>query len=248
MSHPRIVWSGDVHVADWLVARLTTGRPVVSSVIPTGFAAYVRLLHPARASGGAPVRWGELAARAHVALQPGLQFEALSRRSGWQGEPPTEGSLPADQAVALSGVLAEFTTTPDHCGFCLWDGYGWLYQGRSVRQLASPGEPASSPMTAWPAVDAAPRVHTRNRDYVLYAGPLTAATALAGLPWQQTPNLWWPDDRTWCVASDIDLASTYVGGPRPLLDRLLNDARFEALAVQPTDVLAAAADEPGAGG
>ena len=73
-------------------------------------------------------------------------------------------------------------------------------------------------------------------------------TALAGLPWQQTPNLWWPDDRTWCVASDIDLASTYVGGPRPLLDRLLNDARFEALAVQPTDVLAAAADEPGAGG
>ncbi|WP_139277699.1 hypothetical protein [Rhodococcus marinonascens] len=25
------------------------------------------------------------------------------------------------------------------------------------------------------------------------------------------PNMWWPADRAWCVATDIDLMSTYVG-------------------------------------
>ena len=33
----------------------------------------------------------------------------------------------------------------------------------------------------------------------------------AGLP---EPNLWWPADRAWRVASDIDLPSTYLGGTR----------------------------------
>jgi hypothetical protein len=248
VSYPQIVWSSEVQAADWLVSRLTTGQPVVSSVIPVGFAAYMRLLHPAHARDGAPVRWGELAARAHVALEPGTQFEALRHRSGWQGEPPTEGSLPADQAVALAGVLADVTTTPHRCWFCLWDGYGWLYEGRSVRRLARPGQAASPPVTAWAAVEPAPRVHAPNRDYVLYAGPLDAATALAGAPWQQAPNVWWPDDHAWCVVSDIDLACTYVGGSGLLVDRLLADTRFEALAVHPTSPLAAGDDGPGAGG
>jgi hypothetical protein len=242
------MWSSEVQAADWLVQRSTSGQSVVSSVIPLGFAAYVRVLHPARALDGAHVRWAELAAHAHVLLEPGVQFEALQVATGWRGEPPTEGSLPADQLEALTTVLADFTSTPQRCWFGVWDGYGWLYQGRAVRQLTQSGQSASPPASAAVGIDAAPRVHTPTRDYVLYSGPLAMATHLIHSPWQQAPNLWWPDDHTWCVASEIDLPSTYIGGSKALVDRLLADARFEAVAAQPTDPLIAGRDQPDVGG
>lgn len=241
MPPPRVTWSRDVRAADWLVQRLRTGQPVVGAVIPCGFEAYARLLHPADLAGSA-VRWAELAACARVALQPGVAFEALQRRTGWQGEAPIQGSLPAQQARALIGVLSEFTAAPHRCWFGVWDGYGWLYPERSVRRLTQQGHSAPPPAANWSAVATAPRAHAPNRDYLLYTGPLELATALAAPPWQQTPNLWWPDEHTWCVASDIDLASTYVGGTQVLIDGLLADPRFEAIAVQPTDPLVASAD------
>jgi hypothetical protein len=65
---------------------------------------------------------------------------------------------------------------------------------------------------------------------LLYRGPLTAASALCE-PFEQTPTLWWPNDRAWCVASEVDFHSTYVAGSRPLVDRLLRDERIEALEI-----------------
>ena len=39
-----------------------------------------------------------------------------------------------------------------------------------------------------------------------------AAANLADEPAEQSANLWWPADRAWFVATDIDLMTTYVGG------------------------------------
>ena len=80
-------------------------------------------------------------------------------------------------------------------------------------------------------------VHLPQRDYLLYAGPIDAAstTTLFG-EWGQTPNLWWPEDRAWCVASEIDLLWTYVGGGRGMVDHLIEDDRIEALDVGPGDL------------
>jgi len=49
----------------------------------------------------------------------------------------------------------------------------------------------------------------------------------------QCPNLWWPADRAWCVASEIDLLWTYVGGPCGLTSAILADERIEALPAAP---------------
>jgi hypothetical protein len=38
-----------------------------------------------------------------------------------------------------------------------------------------------------------------------------------------------PQRRAWCVASEIDLPWTYIGGPRGLIDAILADDRIEAL-------------------
>ena len=54
------------------------------------------------------------------------------------------------------------------------------------------------------------------RGYLLFQGPLDGVMAFLdrrGTPfWEDSPNVWWPEDRAWYVATDIDLYDTYVGG------------------------------------
>jgi hypothetical protein len=49
------------------------------------------------------------------------------------------------------------------------------------------------------------------------------------------PNLWWPDDRAWVVASEIDLAWSYLGGSADLVDAVVADGRFRARRVAASD-------------
>jgi hypothetical protein len=83
-----------------------------------------------------------------------------------------------------------------------------------------------------------PRLEAPSRRYLLYRGPLGAATAMRSGIAFHAPNLWWPQDRSWCVATDIDLPRTYVGGTEACVATLLEvpglgaarttlDARFD---------------------
>ena len=82
-----------------------------------------------------------------------------------------------------------------------------------------------------------------DRDYVLLEGPLNAVGEIGEhTDWgerivftPESPNLWWPDDRAWCVATDIDLDSTHLGGSASLIREILADSRFEALEVNGSD-------------
>jgi hypothetical protein len=40
-------------------------------------------------------------------------------------------------------------------------------------------------------------------------------------------NLWWPDDHAWCVATEIDLDSTYVGASEACIEELLANSKLE---------------------
>jgi hypothetical protein len=88
------------------------------------------------------------------------------------------------------------------------------------------------------AVRQGPRVELPDREYLLYAGPVEAAVGAGGpLYAGQSANLWWPQDRAWCVASEIDLPWTYVGGAAALIDQLVADQRIEALRAGPGDAV-----------
>jgi hypothetical protein len=50
--------------------------------------------------------------------------------------------------------------------------------------------------------------------------------------------LWWPDDRSWFVHTEIDSTSTYLGGPRVFVDRLVGEHILGSFEVEP-DTLAA---------
>jgi hypothetical protein len=38
---------------------------------------------------------------------------------------PEQGSLRPEECAALAEVLSAYTTTPDDCWFCVWEGYRW---------------------------------------------------------------------------------------------------------------------------
>ncbi len=57
-------------------------------------------------------------------------------------------------------------------------------------------------------------------------------------PMYQSANLWWPEDRAWCVATEIDFNTTYIAGAQRLVDALLACEALEVYQVEPTDGVA----------
>jgi hypothetical protein len=149
----------------------------------------------------------------------------------WNSQSPWTGSLDPHDAGALAEVLRRHTAAADDCWFCYWDGYGW---DRKVA-FTFPGEPGGPMPDPIPAeVRAGPRVTQPHRSYLLCSGPIEGALAFVETE-RQTPNIWWPADRSWCVATEIDMPWTYVGGSRSLIDDLLGAPMLETLPVEPGD-------------
>ncbi|MGW3010125.1 hypothetical protein ACWC9R_14990 [Streptomyces sp. NPDC001219] len=195
----------DVASARWIEESVGGFDSGVHALLPAGFEAYVRLLHPSEPSDGRFERWAEVAQRSGRALHPLARFEEVA---GPGEEPPWEGSLPEHVLTALCAVLAAGTETPQECFFGLWEGWGW-------------------------SDDSGPKVRLSGRAYALYEGPVEAATAMgdrsAGVFFPQSPNLWWPRDRAWCVATDVDLSSTYIGCSARLAEQLAGAPELEVL-------------------
>ncbi|MEI6374469.1 MAG: hypothetical protein WCP26_11875 [Actinomycetes bacterium] len=256
-----------VDEAAWFTNGLAGFGGRVENVIPRGFAAYARILHPAKStSADHPVSWAEVAAFTGTELHPLAQFHAIARwlpgdRVGWRpdanadapswaGRKPELGTLDAATLTAVYDLLADFTATPS-VWLSVWEGWGNL-------------------PVAWAHL---PKVHQAGRSYYLFERPLAAivdfslqlrrtglsnpsmsqslaAYALesgsnrdAAVPatksvgWIQSPSQWWPGGHSWCVASEIDFDSTLVGGTAELINAITNHALLEAFPVVPSDDL-----------
>lgn len=79
-----------------------------------------------------------------------------------------------------------------------------------------------------------PRVRLPNREYLLATGALAEVASLEEALGRQSPNLWWPEDRAWCVATEIDFAWTYVAGTTELVEELIAVRALEVLVAEPT--------------
>lgn len=216
---------------------------IVGEIVPSGFEAYARVFHPGRRFFGnlmeesIELRWSEIASARGKTVHPEMQIEglidnfdvfdyeywkAISTGSG-EWFPPYEW-LEDTEAIALASILRLFAASEANAWFMLWDGYGDLGPGidgipRGIIHPVRFGPPDSTELVqgTWAL-----------RHYLVMRGPLGA------LPnwfrWRtEGPNYWWPDDRAWIVATEIDGFSTYVGGSQECVDAVLNSPHLEAL-------------------
>lgn len=47
--------------------------------------------------------------------------------------------------------------------------------------------------------------------------------------------MWWPDDRSWFVSTEVDFSWTYVGGTKACIDAVLAHPEVEALRARLSD-------------
>ena len=175
----------------------------------------------------------------------------------WPGGNPQQGELDHEQLAALVGVLRRFTD-PDAVTAAFWEGSAW--QGGVYLTFWRDDETGESGSTSGPtgpylepSVIDGPKLELPGRAHIVFAGALDDVAALAAgtatadvapfTPGSRTPSLLWPDDRSWCVATEVDFDSTLVGGSRALVDAVLADETIEAFEVSPADSLASDADE-----
>ena len=221
----------------WLTERIIGFAKDVGSVVPHGFQAYARVFHPLDDG-----RWADRAARNGRIAHPEMQLHLISSPPGAApgGYEPLDGvsvgSLPEEELRALVEVLARHTGTPEQVTFAVWEGGG--LEGGSA-YLVRDGEtvPVPSPPLAPPEVLDGPRLELPNRSYVLLEGSVADAGAVATFLRGQSPNLWWPQDRAWCVATEIDLAWTYVAGSAALVADVVAAPALEALPARVTDAI-----------
>jgi len=230
----------DLAPSEWVTHRIHDFASDVGSVIPEGFERYVRLLHPAfRHEGGddVPVSWSEIAASNDRIVHPEMQWPHISgvwEHSGvtapglWDREPDV-GTLPRTYATILSDFLMAHTATPDRVWFCVWEGWGGL-RFHPVGRAPLTSGPQRRIRRRAQLPPPAPRVQLPARAYYLLSGPIKAVNeSLEEPPSWQSANLWWPDDRQWCVATEIDFAWTYVGGSETLIQALIQHPKLEGI-------------------
>ena len=219
-THSRIPWETDTSPADWIGPRLHPFGQDTGSVVPEGFDAYCRIFHPFHSPwpDSEIITWTEVARRNDRVAHASMQFHEINRpigspvpdRFAWD-QGLRWGECPDEVITPLVAILRTQTLTPDRCWFCVWEGYGSIKYPRVLRKVVHPA-----------------------RNYGLYGGPIeNALISLDGVRSgsSPSPNLWWPDDQAWIVATEIDFAWTYVGGTDELIREIIESDQVEALAI-----------------
>ncbi|MCZ0945206.1 MAG: hypothetical protein OXJ53_19305 [Gammaproteobacteria bacterium] len=207
-SEPRVSYMGtpsfyepmkSAKAARWYNNRLRTPgsgrRDTVGEKVPAGFEAYVRIPHP---------KWEKVSeGTAGSIFYHGCWMRPVPYDAEVDAIVADEGQLIGPWAETLFEVLVEESPLPNaECVCGLWEGFG------------TRGRPATAHITI--GVDL----------YLLYHAPLEVighwlSTHREASP-SNVPSMAWPEDRRWCVVTPFQFFSTYVGGSRELIDRLLD--------------------------
>lgn len=207
-------------VAAWFLDELETTNDgsAVATVVPRRFPSVCQVLHAWQQVDEAGreryVSWAEVVDHAGLS-----DLEALLATGAEHGGIPeiepfgqaTVGELDRRTAQALVDVLGSATTTPDQVYFAVWTGHGDVPVGRF------PG---------------AAVIDTVHGGYFLLRGPLEGALTTVSIFEEfrrPVSGLWWPADRAWLVATEIEAAWTLVAGDEELPGQLQHHPHLEVL-------------------
>ena len=241
-----VVLLDDVSPASWLAPRLlpwlgSAFGSRVGAVVPTGYPAYVRILHPLGEGPNRP-RWKALAEASGLVYHPALQLDGVPRPPLAPDQPysPTIGATPGWVRRAMLKSLEGETRTPSSAFYGIWEGWGVLHRGASggFAYVDDP-QPGGhrrqvSLEPVYQMVQNRPRFTLPGRAYLLAHGVLDD---LPRFPTALAPSLVWPEDHAFCCATEVDFDSTLVGLSEDGAHRLLDDESLEALLIGVEDRL-----------
>src|SRR5690606_35574033 len=144
-----------------------------------------------------------------------------------------------DLFVLVASLGTGYTTTPTHAWFAICEGHGF---DKATTHVAWRDPPANDTERQWRAAErerlriadrerhatigsalaAIPRFDLPDRAYYLAQGPLSAMADLRypDVDGSRNPDLFWPHDRTWFAATDVDFWSLYVDGSEAYTNEL----------------------------
>ncbi|MEV4704238.1 hypothetical protein [Actinoplanes sp. NPDC049316] len=184
----RLRFCPDTAAADWLAGSGTPFEQLVTFG-PAGFPAYARL---------------------RFIPDPQLPGQA-------ETDALLPGDHPSDLAQARSAlhVLAGFTSTPEDCYFCVWEGYSDI-----------------------PLPPGVPLVEVPHRRYALLRGAVSDidgwADDLGGGQPVAPPAFVWPADHRWVFAGDVDPHWAGIGAAREAVDALIGTPGLDVVPARPT--------------
>jgi len=224
--------------------------------IPFGYTHYFRINHPAwKTILSKPgmkwyevierrVPWKEIAEWAGKSLDNLTFFtDMVTDTAGIPADAPFDQEpycLSPEVFHLLEPALAALTSTPNATWVSFWDGGAWDdtihpdifddqtrpdYLQRQQQRQALLQQIQAAPRWAPPGW--APG----GRRYWLAQGPVGAVYDLARGIYQAEPNFWWPDDRAWCLSTEIDFDFTLIGTNEEGARRLLAIPDLEIYAV-----------------
>jgi hypothetical protein len=229
MQNGKLDISDGRSVGAWIAPKLLGEFGAVTNHVPAGFEAYARIFHPAVNCNGQAVRWQAVAEQLGTTAHHEMQWHAILNMTSWDGVAPLVGEMHPEEFDVLCEIIAKVSGDTSQCyfGLCLIEG--WL-SSFSADEL--------QPLLSLPL----------DRDYIVLNGPLSAINEIHREgSWRALPNLIWPADHSWLVASEVDFDSTLVGGSLELIQAIIDSPQLEAWLVEPTTSLAADADKINAG-
>jgi hypothetical protein len=250
LCNSECVHSDDLRVTDgaaagaWIKPKLEGEVGSVTDLVPKGFEAYARVFHRATDSEGNSVSWADVAKKQGATPHRQMQWHAIlglpsaddlrgshgtDNQDGakWTGSDPPIGGMDIETLDALCEILGLHTADPSRCLFGLCTIQSW--------EESFTRDELKNPLLQLPL----------DRDYIVLSGPLSSIDQLA-YDWprqREAPNLIWPADHAWLVASEVDFDSTLVGGSAELIEAIVKSPELEAWHVKPADSLTADADK-----
>ncbi len=224
---------------NWLLQRLAA-QPEgdgarVERLLPPGYPRYLRLFHPLSLSDDGvlcrPRTWQSVADEAGLAFHPQVQWRLL--------RPRVEGTFEGMPIAALA-FLQERAGEADSQESGRWPLEGTIGEPARTRLFDLLVEAADSQEVYFYYGTAAAFLCLTS---LLYRAPMSEYKAVQALadgevthprrePFRLPgPEFVWPEDRSWIVATDCDLVSTYIACDERLSDLLLDDQVLELLPV-----------------
>jgi hypothetical protein len=151
----------------------------------------------------------------------------------------------------IAAIGQQHTANPDQGWFAIWEGHGfdnatshiaWSdppaddaeHQARALERTRRREESERRNAELRHQLNRIPRFERAERSYYLLNGPVDAVRDLrnpSGTGWLN-PDLFWPDDRRWFVATDVDFWSVYVAGSTRFVEQIAESAPTPCSAVE----------------